>query len=170
MDKEKTEQIKKQLEEKYDKFVERFQEIFQESREKTKEAMEKAMDKAREQLSQAGEFSSDQGKSFKRTLLKDLKETKSQMKMLGEDAKEFLNPTRLGNGALFTLSSLLHKLGDGLDFLTEKTDKAITYKTGEITSAGSLTCVQCESKMNLKKTGHVPPCPKCRGTEFKKGY
>lgn len=170
MDKSKAEQIKEELEAKYDTFVEKFREIFQESKEKTKETMEKAMDKAREQLTQAGEFSSEQGKSFKEALWRDLKQASSQAKLFGEDAKEYLNPERIKTGALASLSALLHKAGNAVNFLIEKTDKDLIFKTGELTSAGSLTCLNCQKKIQLKKTGHVPPCPGCKGTEFKKGY
>ncbi len=170
MDKSKADQLKEQLEEKYDKFVEKFQQIFQESREKTTETMEKAMDKAHEQLTQAGEFTSEQGKTFKDSLMRDLKQATYQAKLFGEEAKEYLDPERLKTGALASLSNLLHKAGDALDFLKEKTDQVLIYKTGEITTAGSLTCLKCDKKLQLKKTGHVPPCPACKGTEFKKGY
>ena len=43
-------------------------------------------------------------------------------------------------------------------------------KTGEITSAGTLTCTACGQKVHLKSTGVVPPCPSCHATQFRKGY
>ena len=52
----------------------------------------------------------------------------------------------------------------------EKTKETLTYKTGEMTSAGTLTCKACGQSMQLKHTGHVPPCSKCSGTLFSKGY
>ncbi|MBU0730953.1 MAG: zinc ribbon-containing protein [Proteobacteria bacterium] len=168
--KSNAENIKEQIAAKYDKFVDKFQEIFTQSKEKTKESMEKAMDVAREQLTKAGEFDLEQGKEFKDSLVRDLKETSYQIKLLGEDAKDYLDPARIGAGALATLSTLLHKAGSALDFLVEKTDKALTYKTGEVTSLGTFTCLKCEKKIHLKKTGHLPPCPGCSNTKFKKSY
>jgi len=170
MDKPKSEQLKKKLEENYDKFVEKFLEIFQESKEKTKEALDKALDKARDQMTQAGEFSTEQGKAFKESFLRDLKRASYNLKNIGGEAKEYLAPERIKTGAIASLSTLLHKAGEALNFFIEKTDKELIHKTGQVTSAGSLTCLKCKKKIHLKKTGHVPPCPACSGTEFKKGY
>ena len=40
------------------------------------------------------------------------------------------------------------------------------YRTGEVCSAGTLCCKSCAQTMNLSKTSHIPPCPKCHHTEF----
>jgi len=170
MTKSKTEQIKEQLEAQYDKYAEKFREVYQNSKIKTSESMEKALDSAREQLTDAGEFSSEQGRAFKEFLRRDIEQTSIHIKQLGSDAKEYLNLSRLGVGALASLSLLLDKAEDAVSFLREKTDKVLIFKTGEITSAGSLTCMDCGKSMQLKKTGHIPPCPKCANTKFRKGY
>jgi isocitrate dehydrogenase len=46
----------------------------------------------------------------------------------------------------------------------------LDYRSGEITSAGTLTCNACGHEMHFKKTGRIPPCPKCHATEFRKSY
>ncbi|MDQ6955909.1 MAG: hypothetical protein Q9M21_01810, partial [Mariprofundaceae bacterium] len=33
-----------------------------------------------------------------------------------------------------------------------------------------LTCKDCGHSMHFKKTGRIPPCPKCHKTDFMKGY
>ncbi|PCI18096.1 MAG: hypothetical protein COB62_07115, partial [Piscirickettsiaceae bacterium] len=33
---------------------------------------------------------------------------------------------------------------------------------------GTLECIACKQTLNFKKTGHIPPCPKCHKTEFKR--
>lgn len=40
------------------------------------------------------------------------------------------------------------------------------YHTGEITGPGTLLCDHCQEKLHFHKPGHIPPCPKCRGTRF----
>ena len=52
----------------------------------------------------------------------------------------------------------------------EKLEVGLNFKTGEITTPGTLTCKKCEKKIKMYGTGHIPPCPECRGTEFHKGY
>lgn len=154
----------------YDKLAERAQELFRAGKDKSSEAIEAAVEKARKQLTEAGFFSSERGKAFKEYLLKDLDRFREFSRELGEEAKVRLEPSRLGTGALASLSSLLHSASEALQDWARKTDQALSCKTGEVTSAGSLTCENCGKTMHLKKTGHIPPCPNCTGTHFKKGY
>ena len=55
-----------------------------------------------------------------------------------------------------------------LDFRTfeNESKQGEIYRTGEVCSAGTLCCKNCAKTMNLSKTSHIPPCPKCHHTEF----
>jgi len=154
----------------YDKLAERAQELFRTGKDKSAEAIEAAVEKARKQLTEAGLFSSERGKAFKEYLLKDLARLREFSRELGEEAKTRFEPVRLGSGALASLSSLLHSASETLQDWAKKTDQALSCRTGEVTSAGSLTCENCGKTINLKKSGRIPPCPECTGTHFKKGY
>lgn len=154
----------------YDRFTEKSREIFDQGQEKGREAWEKAMELSRQQLGAAGEFSAEQGELFKQYLRRDLDQTAADMRQMGEQAKEHLDPSRLGAGALSTLSKLLHAAGGAVSALSAKADEALEYRTGEITMAGTLTCTGCGAKVQLKATGVVPTCSACQGTHFRKGY
>ena len=154
----------------YDKLAERAQELFHASKDKSAEAIEAAVELARKQLTEAGIFSSERGKAFKEYLLNDLDRLREFSREIGEEAKARFEPTRLGNGALASLSGLLHSASETLQDWAKKTDQALAFRTGEVTSAGSLTCENCGKTLHLKKSGHIPPCPDCTGTFFKKGY
>ncbi|MCF8177132.1 MAG: zinc ribbon-containing protein [Sulfuritalea sp.] len=154
----------------YDRFAERARELFDAGQEKSKDAMEKAMENAREQLAAAEEFSAEQGEAFKKFMRRDLDQTAEEMRVLGHEAKERLNPARLGAGALSSMAKLLEATGSALQNLSRKAEEALHFNTGEITAAGTLTCTQCGQKVHLKHSAHIPPCPSCRGTQFRKGY
>lgn len=154
----------------YDRFTERARELFDAGQEKSREAMEKAMESAREQIAAAGEFSAEQGELFKQFMRRDLEQTALDMQALGQEAKERLHPARLGAGALSSLARLLDVTGSALGFLSRKAEDALHYNTGDITAAGTLTCMQCGQKVQLKRTSKIPPCPSCHGTRFRKGY
>lgn len=151
----------------YDELADRFHEEFEAGAEKTTEFAQKAMDKAREQLTLAGKFTEEQGHKLKEFLENDFSRVAQEMK---KGAQEKLNPSRLGVGALASMSKLLHKTGVALSSFGDKAEDALTCKSGEITSAGKLVCKACGYEMNFKKTGRIPPCPKCHKTEFTKGY
>jgi len=154
----------------YDRLAERAQELFKNGRDRSREAMEAAVEKARRQLTDSGLFSLERGQALQEYLLKDLDRLARFSRELGKETREKLDPTRLGAGALASLSSLLHLAGDTFRDLAAKTDKSLACRTGELTSAGSLTCDKCGKSIRLKKSGHIPPCPNCQGTQFKKGY
>jgi hypothetical protein len=52
--------------------------------------------------------------------------------------------------------------------LLQRTDPSITFRTGEITSPGTLTCAGCGWKVRLTRTTVLPPCPQCTETSFRK--
>jgi isocitrate dehydrogenase len=153
--------------EKYDELADKFKEEFEAGAEKTSEFAKKSMEKAREQLTVAGKFTEEQGHKLKEFLENDFARMSQEMK---KGAKEKLNPSRLGAGALSSMAKLLHKTGVALSGFADKADDALACKSGEITSAGKLICNNCKNEMNFKKTGRIPPCPKCHKTEFTKGY
>lgn len=161
---------REQLEAQYDKYVARFQELLATSQDKGREAMDKAIASSRENLVALGEISADQGKVFGEYLRRDLAQTSKDMQHLGAEAWERLHPARLGAGALATTTEALRLFGHSLLNLSDKTSEAMTYKAGEITSAGTLTCVKCETKLRLTKTTQIEPCLQCAGTIFQKSY
>ena len=52
--------------------------------------------------------------------------------------------------------------------LLHRTDPSITFRTGDITSPGTLTCTGCGWKVRLTRTTMLPPCPQCAETTFRK--
>jgi len=167
---ELSEQEKAKLAQQYDKLASKFNELYLAGKERGRESMTVALEKAHEQMTALGEFTAEHGAELKNYMARDLDQTLADAQQLGEEAKERLNPGRLGAGALASLAAVLESTGNALHALSEKTREKLTYKTGEITSAGTLTCQACGEAIHLKETGHIPPCPKCSATLFHKGY
>ena len=154
----------------YDKLAGKFNEIYLAGKDRGREAMNLALEKAHEHMKSLGEFSTEQGEQLKQYLARDLDQAIIGAQKLGDKAKDRLHPARLGAGAISSLATALELTSHALHTLSLKTQETLTYTTGEMTSAGTLTCLKCGHKMQLKKTGHVPPCAKCHGTVFSKGY
>lgn len=154
----------------YDRFAQLAHDIFDAGQDKGRDAWEKAMEAARQRMTAAGEFTTEQGEAFKRYLRRDLDQTTVEMRELSRSARETLHPARLGAGALSTLAKVMQAAGQALTELSARTESALEYKSGEITMAGTLTCLACGTKIQLVKTSVVPKCPSCQGTRFRKGY
>jgi len=151
----------------YDQLAERFRVLFESGAEMTSDVAATAMEKARQQLTAAGTFSEEQGVNLKRFLERDFTQMAVSMR---DEAREKFNPARVGAGALSSLYGLLSAAGAALTSVAARTQKAISCRSGEITSAGTLTCTSCNEILHFKKTGRVPPCPVCHATEFRKSY
>lgn len=167
---EKIDRTENLMAQKYDLLASKFHQAYLKEKGRGREAMTLAMEKAHKQLVAAGEFSAEQGRELAEYLARDLDQTIAAAEKLGDAAKEKLNPSRLGAGALASLVTVLNGTGVSLQSLANKTKSKLIYKTGEMTSAGTLTCTHCGQTVHMKTTGHVPPCPKCKTAEFSKGY
>ncbi|MBL1352925.1 MAG: NADP-dependent isocitrate dehydrogenase [Zetaproteobacteria bacterium] len=151
----------------FDDLAHKFQEEFEAGADKTSEFAQSALEIAREKLTAAGHFTEEQGQKLKVFMENDFSRIATSMK---DDAKEKLNPARLGTGALSSIASLLQAAGSAISGMAEKTEESLICRSGDITSAGRLTCKSCGHVLEFKKTGRIPPCPECHTTEFTKGY
>ncbi len=154
----------------YDQLAARFRELFEQGAEKSAEFARAALEKAREQLTGAGAFSEEQGQRLKGFLERDIGRAGEFARSFSQEAKDRLEPSRIGVGALSSIVSLMNVAGRALSSLSDMADQALSCHSGEITSAGTLTCTACDKEMHFKKTGRIPPCPSCHGTEFRKSY
>ena len=170
MDSKPDEQAREHAESQYDRYVNRFREALETSQTKGREALEASMTAAHENLVALGEITAEQGKVFREYLKRDLAQTSKDMGQLSEEARDRLHPARLGAGALAATATAFRLFGQSLLSLSDKADEALVYNTGEITSAGTLTCLKCNTQVTLKKTSVIAACPQCAGTIFKKGY
>ncbi len=170
MENSQEKQAREQAASQYDRYVTRFHELLEASQAKGREALDASMATARENLVAMGEISAEQGKVFSEYLKRDLAQTSKDMEQLGEEARERFHPARLGAGALAASAAAFRLMGQGLLSLSEKADDALVFNAGEITSAGTLTCLKCDARTLLKKTTQIEPCHACGGKIFKKGY
>ncbi len=151
----------------YDQLAARFKELFEAGAEKSSEFAQAALEKARQQLTAAGAFSEEKGQKLKGFMERDFTQPAGSMR---DEARERLNPARLGAGALASISSLLHAARSALSDVAGRAEKGLLCRSGEVTSAGTLTCISCGHDIHMKRTGRIPPCSKCHATEFKKSY
>ncbi|MDO9529558.1 MAG: hypothetical protein Q7J27_10425 [Syntrophales bacterium] len=154
----------------YEKLALRSKELIEEARDKTAETAEAAIEKAKAEMIAAGEFGSEQGERLKTFLIRDLQATGDAASKMGKTALEMLEPHRVAAGAQSILAKILDTVGGTLEEWGSKLEVGLDYKTGEMTTPGTMTCRECGNSMKILNTGHIPPCHKCRGTKFRKSY
>ena len=147
----------------YEKLASRTADLLEEG----KKTFEEALRKAKEELSAAGDFSREQADKLGEYVRRDLKENADKAK---EAVIKAVEPQRLAAGVQSAFTRILTSTAETLTELAEKSEKSLEFKTGEITSPGTLTCKDCDAEMHMTKTTRIPPCPKCHKTIFRKSY
>jgi len=147
----------------YEKLASRTAELLEEG----KKTFDEALKRAKEELAAAGDFSREQVDRLGEYVRRDLKENADKAR---QAVKKAVVPQRLAAGVQSAFSRILASAAETLTELAERSEKSLEYKTGEITSPGTLTCKACEAEMHMTKTTRIPPCPKCHKTVFRKSY
>lgn len=161
---------KQRLKKGYESLVQKTKEIYSGAEEKSEIWFEEALEKSRQALQDAGELTKEETQQLRDYLRRDLQATEVDFRRWSEQARKQLEPTRVGTGFLGLVSSLLEGTSDVLDGLGKKVSEALTYKTGEMTGPGTLTCTSCKKEMHFDEPGHIPPCAGCQSTTFRKHY
>lgn len=145
--------------------------------ERTRETMDKAgkglgeaVDGAMEKATELGELTREEAELISIYVMRDL-----------EDAAKFVDDSgkELGDWLRFDLELVENSVLDIFSQMVDHTRQALTeieqranaigeWKTGEVCGIGTLQCKSCGELLHFHQTGHIPPCPKCHGTTFRR--
>ena len=156
------------------------------------EALNEFIDKSAEKLKKIESHSLDvivkASEALKKDLASSAERVKPLMDTLQKDANQALDTLHQAGAQVWTqlaketggsmeqwrewaggtFEAFLHHLSEASDKLGDEIGRALAYHTGELTHGGTFRCVDCETHLTLKKPGHLPPCPKCHKTEFRR--
>ncbi|MBI3993955.1 MAG: hypothetical protein HY342_11830 [Candidatus Lambdaproteobacteria bacterium] len=92
------------------------------------------------------------------------------IRLTRDQSRRSFDLDRLQVGILGLLSRFAETAGNQLESFARRVNERLTYKTGEIAGAGTLECQQCHQHLNFDKATRIPPCPKCRGTIYRRSF
>lgn len=167
---QEVQELRERLVRGYEELAEKARETLDELGDQAEDAIEQAVERAQEWLDKAGKYTREELDELSEFLKRDLAATEDDLRRLVERAKTELHPSRLNAGFLSLAAKVTEKASGALEQLASRLDEARTYRTGQVTGPGTLVCVNCGEELRMKDTGHIPPCPKCRGTEFRKRW
>ncbi len=154
----------------YDRMVDELHAAVEKAEETLSPTIDEMLQNAERLSKKAFALTQDEAKSISDSLKKEITHAREYMQTDGKEFKEWLNFD-------------IHQVEDRfVDFLSKAADKTwidfraleilgkknSLYKTGEICTAGTLRCMSCGQQMKFKKSSHIPPCPKCHQTSFKR--
>lgn len=150
----------------YQKLADRTAEILAEG----KKTLDGALKKASDEITSGGEYSREQAEKISAYLRRDLSEVGKKALQARDAVLAAVEPHRVVAGMQSGLAKLLSTAADVLSELAGKSEQGLEFKTGEVTSPGTLTCKDCGKEMHFKETVRIPPCPQCHKTVFRKSY
>lgn len=136
---------------------------------KLESVLKGAIDKVEEQGSGLAELGREELERIAGYLRRDLVDAALYMQKFGSDFKQWLS-FETSQAEMVLFDDFL-KVADSTRVELEKIalDADLqTWKTGEIIGVGALRCTGCGEILHFDKPGHIPPCPKCHGTQYHK--
>jgi hypothetical protein len=133
------------------------------------DTIRQALNDARERLRQLGEHTADTIDTAIASIEKEMIGASQRMGARLENVSErtadvFYIWRDRGNRFL---AEAAKALGDWTQEVSARLGEQ-TYRTGEIAASGELECTACCEHVQLETPAHVPLCPKCRKTEFRR--
>jgi len=150
----------------YQKLADRTAELLGEGR----KTLDEALKKAREEIASGGDYTREQAEKVSANLRRDLSEVGKKAQQARDSVFQAVEPHRVVAGVQSGLSKLLTSAADILTEWAGKSEQSLEFKTGEVTSPGTLSCKGCGKEMHFKTTVRIPPCPSCHKTFFRKSY
>ncbi|MCW8918034.1 MAG: zinc ribbon-containing protein [Gammaproteobacteria bacterium] len=128
------------------------------------------VDAAMEKATELGELSREEAEEVSEYVLRDLHDAADFINQSGNELRDWLR---------FDLEVVEQSLADmfaqmvdqtrlELDRLEQRATALGEWHTGEIVGIGTLECKGCGEHLHFHHTGHIPPCPKCHGTKYRR--
>jgi len=128
------------------------------------------LDEAAERYSVAAEYSREELEHMAEYLKRDLHDAADYLEKNREEWNEWLGFDKSLIEQRF--AELFSRAADAttLDLLELKDKAENQYRTGQISTLGTLACMQCGQRVHFHQPGRIPPCPQCKSTEFHRVY
>jgi len=177
----------------YDKLRQRVKQILGETKEAINaDTIKHVLDRAGEELKEIGGHPREVIAKATATLQKDLASTaevvKPRLEELGKGTEQAFKLFRERGGAFWHelsedtghifeiwrdkgggfLAVVAKGVGEWSQKMGDNLNEVLLYHTGEATHGGTFNCTACGTAVELKKPGHLPSCPECHKSEFRR--
>lgn len=154
----------------YQALMEALKGIWEDAENRTVPPLKEGLELSKQRLSELGELTKEELDKVSGYLQRDLHDAAEFLQQNGKNLGDWLK--RDLEFAEYKFAELFADLAETtrskLDEFAERARKVGEWHTGEITGIGILQCQSCGEKLHFNTAGHVPPCPKCQGTVFRK--
>lgn len=155
----------------YNTMMERVKHAIEEAGEEASPKIAELVSKAQKKAIELGELTGDEAIKIGDYLKRDLDAAADYL--ASEETDELIEWLKfdielIEDRLLEMFLSVADKTKVELLALEERAAHADEYHTGEITGPGTLVCTACGEHIHFHQAGHIPPCPKCHATVYKR--
>jgi len=154
----------------YEELLKRTHEAMAHARQETAPALRELLDKARDNMVELGELTREEAAKVAEYVERDIKDAAEYLARTGEDLRQWwrFDVSQIQERMLEMFTSVADQTNVQLQNWARQAHQAAGYHTGEITGPGTLICAACGAELQMHKTGHIPPCPKCHAILFRR--
>lgn len=154
----------------YEDMLQRVHEAADTAEAKTVPWLRETLANARERAVELDELTREEAERISRYVERDLRDAASFVAETGQEFRDWVSfDWRLMQDKMLEIfAGMADQTGQALRGFAEQAREASQYHTGEITAPGRLECVACGEQLHFKRTGRIPPCPKCQATTFRR--
>jgi vacuolar-type H+-ATPase subunit H len=154
----------------YNKMLERLHTAMEEVGQHARPSFHEQLKQATEKASELGELGREEAEEIAGYLKRDIDDAAQWLADNGDELKDWLrfDIEQVESRLFEAMSSVADKTRLELKEIEERAGLVHEWKTGEISGIGTLVCESCGELLHFHTSGHIPPCPKCHGTLFKR--
>lgn len=155
----------------YERMLERSKAFLTDASHAVVPGLQKAMQAAKETAAEVGELTREEAERIGTYLKRDIDDAAEYLAEHGGELKDWLrfDVEQVESRVVDALSLLVDQTKVELTDLAQRAEHLGEWHTGEITGPGTLECDNCGEELHFKQAGHIPPCPKCRATVYRRG-
>jgi len=157
----------------YDRILQEVHDAIASAKENSLPGLKDYISDAREKMIELGELTREEAEKVSGYVERDMKDAANYLLETGEQLSAWwrFDVQQVENRMLEMFTSVADQTKLELEKLAQRAKRAsgaTLYHTGEVTGPGTLVCTSCGKEMHFRKTGHIPPCSGCKGTDFKR--
>lgn len=152
----------------YDKMMARVGSLLDTAEQEALPTLQRNIEKSKHQAIELKEVTQEEADKLSTYIWRDLHDAAEYLERTGNELSAWLSfdLELVEDRLLDVFAKVADKTRLELAQLAAQAERSGEYYTGEITSIGTLTCKSCDTSIHFKKTGRIPPCPKCHQTVF----
>lgn len=156
----------------YEQMLNHARDLLAEAKHELTPRLEKLLEASKEKAAEIGELSLEELDKISNYLRRDLYDVANFLAEERGELKDWLrfDIEQVEERVLESLSLLVDSTKVDLAEFREQARLIGEWHTGEITGPGTLICEKCGENLHFHNSGHIPPCPKCRGSRYHRKF